>query len=86
MEYDAEKAGTLTLGDVSGMLLDYEVSDYSSSPTSSLASLDTESVGGEREEIEVSSLHRVSMHIPTPTPPEPAHTWPASVRNAGDIV
>ncbi|KAJ7828607.1 hypothetical protein B0H13DRAFT_2680090 [Mycena leptocephala] len=84
MEYDAEKAGTLTLADVGGMLPDYKTSDYSSSPTSSSASSDTESVHSAREEIEVSSLHRASVHIPGLL--EPAHTRPVSVRNAGDIV
>jgi hypothetical protein len=71
----------LTLGDVSRMLLDYKESDYSSSTTSS-ASSDTESVGEEegegKGEIEVLSLHRASVHIPTttfaiPMLPEPAY-------------
>jgi hypothetical protein len=31
LDYDAEKAGTLMLGDVSGMLPDYEESNCSSS-------------------------------------------------------
>jgi hypothetical protein len=79
LEYDAEKAGTVTLGDVSRMLPDYS----SSAPSSS--SSDTESVGGEEgEEIEVSSLHRASVQIFSLL--EPAHTRPASVRDAGDIV
>ncbi|KAJ7861348.1 pheromone A receptor-domain-containing protein [Mycena leptocephala] len=91
LDYDVEKAlafgedgagrekGTLMLGDVSGMLPEYKVGDYSSSPTSSSASSDTESVGGKGEEeaeIEVLYLHRASVHIPIPTtlaPAEPAH-------------
>ncbi|KAJ7883809.1 pheromone A receptor-domain-containing protein [Mycena leptocephala] len=105
LEYDAEKtrmlgAGEhdggekLTLGDVSGMLPDYKVSDYSSSASSLVSSAsDTESVGGEQgeAEIEVSSLHRASVHIPTP--PEPAHARrssgpdvPMPVVDAADIV
>jgi hypothetical protein len=100
LEYDVEKVGTLTLGDVSGMLPDYRGSDCCSSAPSSVSSSDTESVGGEEErEIEVSSLHRVSVHIPIPTtlaPPEPAHThirrasadvpMPVSVVDAADII
>jgi hypothetical protein len=98
MEYDTEKAETLTLCDVSGMLLDYKESDYSSSASSS-ASSDTESVGGEGEEIEVSSLHRGSVggHVPmTLAPPEPMHThfrrasadvpMPVSVVDGADIL
>jgi hypothetical protein len=51
-----------------------------SSASSDSASSDTKSVGGEEEgKIEVSSLHRVSMHIPIPTPPEPAHMRRSSV-------
>jgi hypothetical protein len=88
-EYDPEKAGSLTLGDVSGMLPDYKESDYSSSAPSS----DTESVHSAGEEIEVSSLHRASVHI-TLSPPEPAHVRRASasadvpmpVVDAADIV
>jgi hypothetical protein len=85
------------LGDVSGILLDYKVSDYpsslsSSSSASSSALSDTESVGEEEEgEIEVSSLHRASVHIPIP--PEPAHMrrssaldGPMPVVDAADIV
>ncbi|KAJ7823901.1 hypothetical protein B0H13DRAFT_2444779 [Mycena leptocephala] len=75
--------GTLALSD--------KESDHSSSSSSSASSAsDTESVGGEEEvggeegEIKVSSLRRASVHIPTL--PEPAHTRPASVRDAGDIV
>jgi hypothetical protein len=100
LEYDAKKARALAageydggeelmLGDVSAMLLDYEESDYSSSPTSSSASSDTESVHSAGEEIEVSPLHRASVHVPTMltlTLPEPAHMRPVSVRDAGDIV
>ncbi|KAJ7930459.1 pheromone A receptor-domain-containing protein [Mycena leptocephala] len=89
-EYDPEKAHGLTLGDVSRMLPDYKESDYSSSAPSS----DTESVhGSDAEEIEVSSLHRASVHI-TLSPPEPAHVRRASasvdvpmpVVDAADIV
>ncbi|KAJ7819152.1 pheromone A receptor-domain-containing protein [Mycena leptocephala] len=59
-------ARALTLGDVSGMLPDDKESDYSSPPSSaSSASSDTESMGGEEAEIEVSSLHCLSVHIPT---------------------
>jgi hypothetical protein len=47
MEYDAEKAGTLTLGDMSGMLPGYKESDYSLSAPSS----DTESVQSAGAEI-----------------------------------
>ncbi|KAJ7854238.1 hypothetical protein B0H13DRAFT_2358583 [Mycena leptocephala] len=74
---------------------DVEV-NYSSSPSSaSSASSDTESVGGEDGEIEVSSLHRASVHIPTTlTPLEPVHVqrpsadvpMPVVVRDAADIV
>ncbi|KAJ7822244.1 pheromone A receptor-domain-containing protein [Mycena leptocephala] len=87
-EYDPEKAHGLTLGDVSGMLPDYKESDYSSSAPSS----DTESVHSDAEEIEVSSLHRASVHI-TLSPPEPAHVrrsgvpdGPMPVVDAADIV
>jgi hypothetical protein len=94
LEYDTEKVcmlgadeydggEKLTLGDVSGMLPDYKVSDYSSSPTSSSASSDTESVGGEEGEAEiVSPLHRASIHIPVPTTTTP----PRLVRDASDTV
>jgi hypothetical protein len=86
-------AHALSLVDVGGMLPDYEVSDYSSSPSSSSASSspssDTESVGG--EEIEVSTLHRASVHISTA--PESAHVRrssvpdvPMPVVDAADIV
>ncbi|KAJ7931933.1 hypothetical protein B0H13DRAFT_2651123 [Mycena leptocephala] len=62
-------AHALSLADVGGMLPDYN--DYSSSAPSS--SSDMDSVGGEGEEadIEVSSLHRTSVHIPSLL--EPAH-------------
>ncbi|KAJ7822241.1 pheromone B alpha 1 receptor [Mycena leptocephala] len=88
LEYE-EKAHGLSLGDVSGMLPDYKESDYSSSAPSS----DTESVhGSDAEEIEVSSLHRASVHI-TLSPPEPAHVrrsgvpdGPMPVVDAADIV
>jgi hypothetical protein len=71
LDYDAEEAGTLTLGDVSGILPDHKVSDYSSSPSSDSAS-SVSSVHGEKEEgkeeaeIAVSSLHCASVHIPVP--------------------
>ncbi|KAJ7870721.1 pheromone A receptor-domain-containing protein [Mycena leptocephala] len=61
----------LTLGDVSGILPDHKVSDYSSSPSSDSAS-SVSSVHGEKEEgkeeaeIAVSSLHCASVHIPVP--------------------
>jgi hypothetical protein len=88
LEYDAEKtrmlgAGEydggekLTLGDVSGMLPDHKESDYFSSPSVLSASPDTESVHSTGEEIEVSSLHRASVHIPTA--PESAHVRRSSV-------
>ncbi|KAJ7842324.1 pheromone A receptor-domain-containing protein [Mycena leptocephala] len=89
-------AHTLSLVDVGGMLPDYKVSDYSSSPSSSSsasssASSDTESRGEEEGEIEVSSLHRTTMHIPSL--PEPAHTRrssgpdvPMPAVDAADIV
>ncbi|KAJ7930473.1 pheromone A receptor-domain-containing protein [Mycena leptocephala] len=80
-------AHALTLGDVSRMLPDYKESDYSSAPSS-----DTESVHSDAEEIEVSSLHRASVHI-TLSPPEPAHVrrssvpdGPMPVVDAADIV
>ncbi|KAJ7816989.1 hypothetical protein B0H13DRAFT_2459161 [Mycena leptocephala] len=76
LEYDAEKTWLWA------SIMRARVSDYSSSPSSSSSvsssiSSDTESVGGEQEgEIEVSSLHRVSVHIPTTLSiSKPAHTW-----------
>ncbi|KAJ7842308.1 pheromone A receptor-domain-containing protein [Mycena leptocephala] len=84
LEYDTDEVGTLTLGDVSGMLPDYEESNCSSSPSS--ASSDSaslvSSIHGEKEEgkeeaeIAVSSLHCAS----------PACTRPVSVQDAADIV
>ncbi|KAJ7874131.1 pheromone A receptor-domain-containing protein [Mycena leptocephala] len=47
LEYDAEKARVLGAGEYD----DYKASDYLSSPTSSSASTDTESMGGEDGEI-----------------------------------
>ncbi|KAJ7854247.1 hypothetical protein B0H13DRAFT_2673435 [Mycena leptocephala] len=107
LRYDAEKAETLedgdahalTLGDVSGMLPDYKESDCSSSAPSSsssapsASSVHSEEEEGEAEEIEVSYLHRASVHI-TLCPPEPAHVrrpsadvpMPVVVRDVANIV
>jgi hypothetical protein len=91
----------LILGDVSGMLLDYKESNYSSSITSSALS-DTENMGEEegkgKEKLrfifapcECAHPHH---HPHRPMLPEPAHTWssvvdmpmPVVVRDVADIV
>ncbi|KAJ7840631.1 pheromone A receptor-domain-containing protein [Mycena leptocephala] len=72
-----EDTHALTLGDMSGMTTNYKESDYSSSAPSEGSDSDSESSvhGGDVEEIEVSSLHRASVHIPTTlSVSEPAHT------------
>jgi hypothetical protein len=99
MEYNADEAGTLTLADVGGMLPDCKETDYSSSAPPEGEGSDSDSAssvhGVDAEEIEVSSLHCASVHIPTL--PEPAHTctdpWrssaadvPMPVVDAADIV
>jgi hypothetical protein len=88
LEYEDKEKGlmlgegdthVLTLGDMNGMTTNYKESDYSSSAPSEGEGSDSDSAsnvhGGDVEEIEVSSLHRASVHIPTTlSVSEPAHT------------
>ncbi|KAF7344883.1 Pheromone B alpha 1 receptor [Mycena venus] len=79
LDYDASKGdksfGQLSLGDGDGVLPDYKESDYSDPEKTDSSS--ASSVGGGEDDIEISSLHRASVHTtlaPVVAVPEPAHT------------
>ncbi|KAJ7809993.1 pheromone B alpha 1 receptor [Mycena olivaceomarginata] len=99
LEYDKEKSfGAMSFGDVSGMLPDYKESDYSSAPSSGASASSASRPhtpapapsSGVEDDIEVSSLHRASVHVSEPAPaflhPRHAPDVPMPVHDAADIV
>ncbi|KAK7025127.1 pheromone B alpha 1 receptor [Favolaschia claudopus] len=92
-ELDKEKTvgtltsvGQLSLADMDGVLPDYKEGDYSEpEPTSAISS--GSSSAGDIEEIDVSSLHRASVHTTHLTIPAPQPTHVPDVpRDAADMV